>query len=162
ADAGLRNVLITEGDVACIHGEASFDAAVGRFILEYLPDPVAALRSISRLVRPGGIVAFQEPAWAPALAVAPQLALWTGSAFLVGEILKRSGADTDIGLVLHRIFRAAGLPLTTMRVEVPVGNDTRFTQRMVDVLWTLGSRAAELGLRPERLGDLNTLTARLD
>jgi hypothetical protein len=33
----------------------------------YLPDPVAALRSISLLVRPGGVLAFQEPYWGPVL-----------------------------------------------------------------------------------------------
>jgi hypothetical protein len=84
------------------------------------------------------------------------------SASLLRETLNRSGADTDIGLALHRIFREAGLPMPTVRVELPIGNDARFTGRIVDVLWTLRSRAVELGLRPERLGDFDTLAARLD
>jgi SAM-dependent methyltransferase len=162
AEAGLENVQIVEGDATSLSVDESFDAAVGRFILEYVPDPVAVVRSVAALVRPGGIVAFHEPAWAPAFAVAPQLSLWTTAASLLRDTLNRSGADTDIGLALHRIFREAGLPMPTVRVEVPIGNDARFTRRIVDVLCTLRPRAAELGLRPERLGDLDTLGARLD
>jgi SAM-dependent methyltransferase len=162
AKAGLQNVQIVEGDATSLRVDESFDAVVGRFILEWVPDPIAVVRSISGLIRPGGVVAFHEPAWAPALAVAPQLSLWMTCASLLRDTLNRSGADTDIGLVLHRIFREAGLPMPTVRVELPIGNDGRFTRRIVDALWTLRSRAVELGLRPERLGDFNTLGARLD
>src|SRR5262249_28325923 len=69
---------------------------------------------------------------------------------------------TDVGLALHRIFRDAGLSMPTARVEMPIGSDARFTRRIVDVLSTLQPRATELGLRPERLGNLDTLGARLD
>jgi SAM-dependent methyltransferase len=162
AEAGLQNVQIIEGDATRLRFDEPFDAVVGRFILEWVPDPVAVIRSVAGLVRPGGVIAFHEPVWAPALAVAPQLSLWTASASLLRDTLNRSGADTDIGLVLHRIFRQAGLPMPTVRVEVPIGNDARFTRRIVDVLCTLRSRAVELGLRPERLGDFDTLGARLD
>jgi len=41
----------TESDVTQIASDRPFDAAVGRFILEFLPDPLAALRSVYRLVR---------------------------------------------------------------------------------------------------------------
>jgi ubiquinone/menaquinone biosynthesis C-methylase UbiE len=162
AEAGLENVRIVEGDATSLCLDESFDAAVGRFILGFLPDPIAVVRSVAALVRPGGIVAFHEPAWAPALAVAPQLPLWTAAASLVRDTLNRSGADANIGLALHRIFRQAGLPTPTACVEMPIGNDARFTRRIVDVLQTLRSRAAELGLRPERLGNFDTLGARLD
>lgn len=162
AKAGLDNVRIVEGDVTSSCINESFDAAVGRFILGFLPDPTAVVRSVAALVRPGGVVAFHEPAWTPALAVAPQLPLWTAAASLLRDTLDRSDTDTDIGLALHRIFRQAGLPMPTMRAEMPLGNDARFTRRIVDVLQTLQSRATELGLRPEHLGDLDTLSARLD
>src|SRR5262249_14713034 len=75
-EAGLHNVSFTESDVDEISGGKPFDAAVGRFILMYLPDPVEALRAISRLVRPGGVVVFQEPTWGPVLAHLAQLPLW--------------------------------------------------------------------------------------
>jgi ubiquinone/menaquinone biosynthesis C-methylase UbiE len=60
-EAGLRNVSFTQCDVSQIPGGKAFDAAVGRFILMWVPDPVSVLRSVSQKVRPGGVVAFQEP-----------------------------------------------------------------------------------------------------
>jgi ubiquinone/menaquinone biosynthesis C-methylase UbiE len=53
AEAGLHHVTFTQSDVSQLSGDKPFDALVGRFILEFLPDPVAALRSLSQLVRPG-------------------------------------------------------------------------------------------------------------
>src|ERR1700756_1690116 len=50
-EAGFHNVSFSESDVGKIPHGKPFDAAVGRFIFMYLPDPVAALRSISQLVR---------------------------------------------------------------------------------------------------------------
>src|SRR5712671_134768 len=38
-EAGLRNVSFTQADVNQIAGDQPFDAAVGRFILMFLPDP---------------------------------------------------------------------------------------------------------------------------
>src|SRR5215469_11327975 len=70
AEAGLHNVRFMQSDVDQIACDKPFDAAVGRFILMYLPDLVVVLRSVSQVVRPGGILAFQEPTWAPALALA--------------------------------------------------------------------------------------------
>jgi ubiquinone/menaquinone biosynthesis C-methylase UbiE len=58
--AQLRNVTFVEGDVSDFSLEGSVDAAVGRFVLQHLPDPVAALRGISRHVKAGGVIAFQE------------------------------------------------------------------------------------------------------
>ena len=39
---------------------AKFEAAVGRFVLMFVDDPTAVLRHRSRVVKPGGILAFQE------------------------------------------------------------------------------------------------------
>jgi ubiquinone/menaquinone biosynthesis C-methylase UbiE len=70
AEAGLRNVNFTQADVHQIDSDKLFDASVGRFILMFLPDPASVLRSLTRLIRPGGVLAFQEPTWIPLLAFA--------------------------------------------------------------------------------------------
>src|SRR6476660_7732179 len=64
-EAGFHNVSFNESNVNEILDEKPFDAAVGRFILMYLADPVATLRSISQVVRSGGVIVFQEPTWVP-------------------------------------------------------------------------------------------------
>jgi protein-L-isoaspartate O-methyltransferase len=48
AAGSLHNIEFVETDIAQFSSDASFDAAVGRFILQFLPDPVAVLRSLSQ------------------------------------------------------------------------------------------------------------------
>src|SRR5262249_9840368 len=63
--AGLHNIFFTQSDISQLSTERQFDAAVGRFILQYIPDVAQVLRSLSASVRPGGIIAFHEPHWQP-------------------------------------------------------------------------------------------------
>src|SRR5258708_16405829 len=44
---GLRNVRFVESDVSAAPAGTLFDAVVGRLILQFLPDPAAALRSLA-------------------------------------------------------------------------------------------------------------------
>src|SRR5438876_94192 len=83
-------------------------------------DPVSVLRSVSRLVRPGGVLAFQEVSYAPLLLLSAHLPLWSTAASLIRETFRRSGANTEIGLALYRIFKEAGLPAPAMRMEIPL------------------------------------------
>jgi len=57
---GWTNVTFLEGDVHNTGLDDDFDAVVGRWILMYLPDPVAVLHQLLGHLRPGGIIAFQE------------------------------------------------------------------------------------------------------
>ncbi len=63
AEAGVKNVSFAQSDATDIPQHKLFDAAVGRYILLFLRNPVSVLRSLSQLVRPGGVLAFQEPSW---------------------------------------------------------------------------------------------------
>jgi len=161
AEAGLRNVSFTQSDVSQIPSSKAFDAVVGRFILMFLPDPLAVLRSLSQLVRPGGVVAFHELSWAPFLLFAARLPLWSACASLIHETFQRSGANTEMGFALYRIFQEAGLPAPTMSLEMPLGNDPEFTRWVPDVLGSLLPLVRQFNLPLESLGDLNTLPQRI-
>src|SRR6266436_9804181 len=137
AEAGLRNISFTQADVNQIDSDEPFDAAVGRFILMFLPDPASVLRSLTRLVRPGGVLSFQEPSWAPFLLLSAHLPLWSAGVSLIHETLRRSGANTEMGFALYRIFQEARLPAPTMHMEMPLGNDPDFTRLIHDVLCSL-------------------------
>jgi ubiquinone/menaquinone biosynthesis C-methylase UbiE len=161
AAAGLRNVNFLNTDVNNIVAEEPFDAVVGRFILMFLPDPVSVLRSAVRLIRPGGVVAFEEPSWAAMLALGAGLLLWSRVRHLIHEILLRSGANREMGLALYRVFQEAGLPAPKMHLEMPLGRDADFIRLTSDLLCSLRPLAEQQKVSLQELGDLETLPDRI-
>jgi ubiquinone/menaquinone biosynthesis C-methylase UbiE len=71
------------GDAGTLAGlpSASRDVAVGGLVLNFLPDRVAALREMGRIVRPGGTVAFYVWDY-PGGGVAFMRAFWTAAVAL--------------------------------------------------------------------------------
>jgi ubiquinone/menaquinone biosynthesis C-methylase UbiE len=157
AEVGLDNVSFTQSDVFQIPSNKLFDAAVGRYILMFLPDPISVLRSVSQLVRPGGIVAFQEASSTSFLMLAARLPLWSAGASIMQETFQRSGTNTEMGPVLSGIFQQAGLPVPSMRTETLLGAD----EWLVDVLRSLRPQITQFNLSVESLGDFETLSERL-
>src|SRR6266496_5927546 len=161
AVAGFRNVSFTQTDVNEIVSDKPFDAAVGRFILMFLPDPVSVLRSVAGLVRPGGVLAFQEPSWIPMLGLGDRLPLWSCVLRSIHETLLRSGANPEMGLALYPIFQEVGLPAPKVHLEIPLGSDTSFIQVISDLVCSLQPLAKQHSVSLEGLGDLNTLRDRI-
>jgi protein-L-isoaspartate O-methyltransferase len=161
AEAGLRNVTFTRSDVSELSGDKPFDAVVGRFILQFLPDPVATLRSLSQLIHPGGVIAFHEPCWTAILPLGTHMPLWSACASLICESLQRSGGNTEMGLTLCRIFRQAGLPTPNLQMEIPLAEGACSAAWIYDLLLTLLPQIRRLNLPLEDLGNLDTLLERI-
>jgi ubiquinone/menaquinone biosynthesis C-methylase UbiE len=161
AAAGLRNVNFLNTDVNNLVADEPFDAVAGRFILVFLPDPVSVLRSAVRLVRPGGVVAFEEPSWRAMLALGTRLPLWSRTRQLIHEILLGSGVIPEMGIALYRVFQDAGLPPPKMHLEIPLGNDADFITLTSDVLCSLRPLAEQHKVSLKELGDLETLPDRI-
>jgi protein-L-isoaspartate O-methyltransferase len=160
-NAGLSNVTFVESDLFQFQSAGPFDAALGRFILQFLPDPVAGLRRLSQLVRPGGILVFQEVSYAPLLALATHLPLWSACVSIARDAVQRLGAKPEMGVALHRIFQEAGLPAPTMRMEVLLGSNQDFTLWIYDLLCSLRPQMEKHSVSVEELGDFKTLSVRL-
>ena len=61
AERGLTNVRFSQGDALHLSfDDATFDAASCQTVLSYLADPAAAIREMSRVVKPGGSVMVAE------------------------------------------------------------------------------------------------------
>lgn len=161
ADAGFRNVTFSLVDISHLQSEKLFDAAVGRFILQYVPDPVSVLKSLAASLRPGGIIAFHEPHWQPYQDFLRPLPLSYACALVARDIFKSSGTNTDMGLSLYNVFRQAGLPTPNMRVEMILGDQPSFTTWICDLLFSLLPKARQHGISLDSLGNLDTLHARV-
>lgn len=162
AAAGLHNVTFTQSDVSEIASGEQFDAAVGRFILQFLPSPTDVVRVLSRLISPGGVIAFNEPSWEPFQSLSSHLPLYSATVSVIHEVFQRCGADVEMGTSLHRVFQDAGLPAPTMRLEMVLGNDSGIAKWVYDLFCSLRPQALQHKLSIESLGNLDTLLQRLE
>lgn len=107
--AGLTNVEIRRGSVYELDfDDGAFDVVFAHQVLQHLTDPVEALREMSRVTAPGGLVAVRDVdyatfAWHPAH---PKLTRWLE---LYHQVTTRNGAQADAGRYLLSWCRKAGL-----------------------------------------------------
>src|SRR5271157_1670727 len=61
AREGLGNISFHAGDFHQHQTPVAYDAVIGRCVLLHQAEPVEALEAVLKHLRPGGLVAFQEP-----------------------------------------------------------------------------------------------------
>lgn len=108
AAAGLANVSFLNTDVAGLRLDEPVDALVGRLILVHLDEPAATVRNVSRLVRPGGLVSFQDINVSRCRAV-PATPLIAQSLGWIVDAVRAAGRNADIGDQVPAVLRDAGL-----------------------------------------------------
>lgn len=119
SDRGLTDCTIVLGSAEQPDlRNSSFDFIILRLVLEHLPEPLPALRSLKRLLRPGGKLAviandfeFHLRTWPPV----PQLdRLYEAYC----RSRKKDGGDPCIGRRLPQLFVQAGLNVAGYEIEV--------------------------------------------
>src|SRR5215471_7603965 len=136
------NINFIHAELLNFHAERDFDAVVGRYVLFFQPDPVAAIAHAAKQVRPQGIIGFHEMDLANRIRSYPDGTLFEKMWALVTEASRRGGVWVDLGLHLTRLFLEAGLPWPAIKAEVPVGGEPgSFSYRWARRLSGLSCRA---------------------
>ena len=169
-ESELHNIEFAPGDFREVElAGGPFDALVGRLVLMYQADPVEAVRSAARHVRPGGVVVFAEMcllmgsvrperslvSWPPT-PVSEQLSEWIHEAF------GRLGTQPDMGLRLPATFAQAGLqPSLDLDSEVAIAAGEDAIAHTVDLARSLLPAILAVGIATEEDVDIDTLAERL-
>jgi SAM-dependent methyltransferase len=142
--------------------EGRFDAIVGRLVLMYQPDVVAAVRSLTRRLRPGGVVAFIEinlrpdgsqMIYWPRTPLDEQVRSWVQQGF--------GPAHYFVGLQLPSLFRRAGLvPQPPYDSTAIIFEGRERAEMSAEIVRSMLPTLSAAGIDPNDI-DIDTLAERL-
>lgn len=157
----LDNVTFVEGDLHSVHAEhGTFDVVVGRRVLMYQRDALAALRGLLPALRPAGVMVFQEhdttmtPASLAPLPLHEQVHRW------IWTTVEREGADSRIGFRLAALLEQAGLAVEHVRAEAIVQRAAARSD-LAELVRNIMPRIVGQQVATEHEIDVDTLDARL-
>jgi SAM-dependent methyltransferase len=154
-ERGLSTVEFFTGDVTALtFPDASFDVVHAHQVLQHLADPVAALREMRRVCRPGGVVAARDADYA-AMTWYPELPVLDEWLSLYRRTARHNGGEPDAGRRLLAWARRAGFESITCSAstwcfatpEQRAFWSEMWAERMVQP--GVGDTAVELGIATE-------------
>lgn len=161
-ERAIRNVSFVKGDlIPDAIPEQGYDAAFGRRVIMYQPDAVASLSRIASVVKPGGIIAFQEhdsdngPSLASTMPLHAKIRGW------LRDMIINEGGNPNIGRELYSVFSQAGLNNIDVRAEAIVVNPD-YDAKAPFILKMVWSRLLDTGVINEEEQNLEMISRQLD
>jgi ubiquinone/menaquinone biosynthesis C-methylase UbiE len=138
-----------------------FDAIVGRFVLLYVADPAATLRSLLRSLRPGGIVALHEMDL-PTVRSVPELPILHEMLRWIATAYERLGFELNMGSRLAQTYVRAGLPPPQLSGTARVESGPRAAtyEYFTETLRSAAPMIEKLGIATQDEMALDTLAQR--
>jgi ubiquinone/menaquinone biosynthesis C-methylase UbiE len=162
AEAGYDHVAFATADDEGLSEYEPFDAAVGRFVLIHQKDPAATVRRVADAVRPGGIVAFLEPADHVDGHTLPEIELARAARQSLFNFIRAALPSHDVAGRMIPCFIDAGLPEPRVLWESIVsGSDDIYLRWFISSYKTLLPLMERLGTVDPRVGDPETLYERI-
>jgi ubiquinone/menaquinone biosynthesis C-methylase UbiE len=161
AGQGLTNLRFWQGDLGPLPAEwGRFDAAVGRRVLMYVPNPVDVVRQLAQSLRPGGIVVFQEHDSTLVPGRVTPLPLHDQVQGSIWQTVEREGTNLHMGFDLANVLEDAGLHVEHVRAEAVVQTPTT-AYRGAAIVRAMLPRIVEHGVASAAEIDLDSLEQRL-
>lgn len=119
-EAGALNVTFVAADAYELpYPDDSFDVVHAHQVLQHLADPLAALREMKRVTRPGGYVAVRDADYA-AMTWYPRVAGLDEWMALYHEVTEANGNDADAGRKLLSWVQEAGFDASRVTASAGV------------------------------------------
>jgi SAM-dependent methyltransferase len=158
--AGYRQIEFIVASDEAFPERPIFDAAIGRYVLHHQSDPVAMIRRAACAVRPGGVVAFHEPAGHISGRTQPAVDLYERTEQCLSAVFDAVLPHRDVGGRLVACFAEAGLPTPQLIWEsIAGGHESPLWQLAAMTYRSVSSQATRR--MPADVGDPDTLGDRL-
>ncbi len=142
ASAGRNNVRVVVATAEHLpFAHRSFDGVRTDRVLQYLPEPAAALAEMWRVLRPGGILTLVEPDW-QAIALYPASPAGDNDDHTLHAVLQRASVHPLLGRRLYSLLHQPGIAWE--QVEVQIETFTLTSWADADALLVLSKTAQAL------------------
>jgi ubiquinone/menaquinone biosynthesis C-methylase UbiE len=113
ADQNLRQLRFERCEIESLGSQPAYDAVIGRHILIHMRDPIDTLKRVSRVLKPGGVVAFHEYDFSVVDLAYPPSPIRSEMAALFARLLP----VPNMGARLYHCFLKAGFSYPRCQIE---------------------------------------------